>query len=195
MNNSMAKPVVIDVETQLTFRDVGGYDPKKLKISVAGLYDYATDKYLSFTEPELPKLFPLLENASAIIGFNIVDFDLPALNPYYVGDLTKLPTIDLLKFVEKSLGFRISLDDLARETLHAKKTGHGLLAIEYFKSGEWDKLKKYCLSDVQLTRELYEYGNLHSKVFYNTAAGRREIPVTWKEISESATSINLTLPW
>lgn len=191
----MAQPVVIDVETQLTFRDVGGYDPKKLKISVAGLYDYATDSYLSFTEPELPRLFPFLENASAIVGFNIIDFDLPALNPYYVGDLTKFRTIDLLKFVEKSLGFRISLDDLVRETLGAKKTGHGLLAIEYFKNGEWDKLKKYCLSDVQLTHDLYEYGKLHNKVFYNTASGRREIPVAWKDIEEPSATVNLTLPW
>lgn len=191
----MAQPVVIDVETQLTFRDVGGYDPRKLKISVAGLYDYATDSYLSFTEPELPRLFPFLENASAIVGFNIIDFDLPALNPYYVGNLTKFATIDLLKIVEESLGFRISLDDLARETLGTKKTGHGLLAIEYFKQGEWQKLKDYCLSDVKLTKELYEYGKLHGKVFYNTAGGRREIPVSWNQTEVSSATVNLTLPW
>lgn len=187
-------PVVLDVETQKTFRDVGGYDPGKLKISVAGLYDYATTSYRAYTDAELPQLFPLLEKASSIIGFNVVDFDLPALNPYYVGNLTKFATLDILKIVEKSLGFRLSLDDLVRETLGVKKTGHGLLAIEYFKAGEMEKLKEYCLFDVKLTKDLYEYGKREGKVFYNTASGRREIPVVWTE-TETGRDVNLTLPW
>ena len=192
----MAQPVVIDVETQLTFRDVGGYIPQKLKISVAGLFDYAANTYLTFTESELPKLFPYLEHASEVIGFNIVDFDLPALNPYYIGELARLPTIDLLKHIEKSLGFRIALDDLVRETLNAHKTGHGLLAIEYFKNQEWEKLKTYCLSDVKLTKELYEYGKTHGKVFYKAPAGRREISVNWGQPrASSSANVNLTLPW
>jgi DEAD/DEAH box helicase domain-containing protein len=191
----MAKPVVVDVETQMSFREVGGFDPRKLKISVAGIYDYATNDFRAFTEPELPQLFPLLENASVIVGFNLIDFDFPVLNPYYVGDLKKFPTLDLLKEVEKNLGFRISLDDLARETLNAKKSGHGLLAIEYFKSGEIEKLKDYCLHDVELTKNLYEFGKSHHKVFYNTAKGKRAIPVDWGQIETlSSSSINLTLP-
>ena len=192
----MAAPVVIDVETQNSFRDVGGYEPGKLKISVAGMYDYETDKYSAFEERELPKLFPYLENASTIIGFNIVDFDLPVINPYYVGQLNKFPTLDLLKYVEKSLGFRIALDDLVRETLGAHKTGHGLLAIEYFRNGEMQKLKDYCLSDVRLTKELYEYGKKHGKVFYKGPAGRQEIQIAWNEIPRAVSSgVNLTLPW
>ncbi|MEK7166048.1 MAG: ribonuclease H-like domain-containing protein [Patescibacteria group bacterium] len=192
----MHQPVVIDVETQQTFRDVGGYDPKKLKISVAGMYEYASDHYFAFTEPELPKLFSYLENASTIIGFNIIDFDLPVLNPYYVGDLTKFAVTDLLKTVEKQIGFRLALDDLVRETLGAKKTGHGLLAIEYFRNGEMNKLKEYCLSDVRLTKDLYEYGKANGKVFYNTASGRREIQVDWGIAKNPAvTNVNLTLPW
>ncbi len=193
-SQSMPLPVVLDVETQQSFRDVGGYDPGKLKISVVGLYDYGTGIYKAYTEAELPQLFPVLEKASTIIGFNIIDFDLPVLDPYYVGNLTKFASLDLLKAVEKSLGFRISLDDLVRETLGTKKTGHGLLAIEYFRAGEIDKLKEYCLSDVKLTKELYEYGKLHGQVFYNTASGRREIPVTWSE-TKTAKEVHLTLPW
>lgn len=190
----MMQPVVIDVETQNTFRDVGGYEPKKLKVSVAGLYDYATDKYLAFVENELDRFFRYLENASLVIGFNQIDFDLPVLNPYYIGSLTKFPALDLLKEVEKSLGFRLSLDDLVRETLNAKKTGHGLLAIDYFRNGEMEKLKKYCLSDVELTKNLYEYGKNHGQIFYKSVRGRQKIPVSWGENVQSA-KINLTLPW
>ena len=191
----MAKPVVIDVETQNTFREVGGYTPAKLKISVAGLYDYATDKYWTFEEHELSQLFPLLENASTIIGFNIVDFDLPVISPYYVGQLSKFPTLDLLKFVETSLGFRIALDDLVKETLGAAKTGHGLLAIEYYRNGQLQKLKDYCLSDVRLTKELYEYGKKNGKVFYKGPSGRREIQIAWGQLQSPTKSVNLTLPW
>lgn len=191
----MAQPVVVDVETQHSFREVGGYEPKKLKISVAGLYDYATDNYYAFEEHEMSKLFPFLENASSIIGFNIIDFDLPAISPYYVGNVERFSTIDLLKDVEKVLGRRISLDDLVSETLNAKKTGHGLLAIEYFRSGQIQKLKDYCLSDVRLTKELYEYGNTHGKVFFRGLAGKQEIQITWSKSNKNPTEVNLTLPW
>ena len=191
----MSNAVVLDVETQFSFRDVGGYDPSKLKISVAGLYDYSKDQYLTFSETELLQLFPYLEKATAIIGFNIIDFDLPVIKPYYVGNLNKLPVIDLLKEVEKSLGFRLSLDDLARETLGKKKTGHGLKAIEYFRNGEIDKLKKYCLEDVELTKNLYEFGKLHHQVYYKNINQKQAIPVNWGKQLRSKTQVNLTLPW
>lgn len=192
----MPTPVIVDVETQQTFREVGGFHPEKLNISVVSLFDYATNQFYCFEEHEISKLFPFLENASSIIGFNIVDFDLPVINRYYVGKLNQFPTLDLLDDVQQSLGFRIALDDLIRETLGVKKQGHGLLAIEYFKNKELDKLKAYCQSDVELTKNLYEYGKQHSKVFYNTATGRREIPVSWgKSESVAEASVNLTLPW
>ncbi|RJR28389.1 helicase [Candidatus Microgenomates bacterium] len=191
----MSQPVVLDLETQHTFREVGN-DAKKLKISLAGLYDYASDQYLAFEEHELSKLFPYLENASEIIGFNIIDFDLPVLAPYYVGDVKKFVANDLLAHVQKSLGFRLSLDALAKETLGTQKNGHGLLAIEYFRNGEMEKLKAYCLSDVKITKEVYEYGKAHGKVYYQTATGRQEIPVDWvSKASTVSSSVNLTLPW
>lgn len=192
---SMDAPIIIDVETQKTFRQVGGFHPEKLKISVASLFDYGTNEYYSFEEHEVPKMFPFLENASQIIGFNILDFDLPVINAYYVGKLTQFTTLDLMTDVVQSLGFRIALDDLIRETLGMTKQGHGLLAIEYFKSGEIEKLKKYCQSDVEITKKLYEYGKLNGKVFYKTAAGRREIPVGWGLPQSNTNTVNLTLPW
>jgi DEAD/DEAH box helicase domain-containing protein len=191
----MAAPVVLDLETQHSFREVGGFKPEKLKVSLVGLYDYGSDRYLSFTESELSQLFPYLENASSLIGFNIIDFDLPVLAPYYVGHTDKFPATDLLQYVEKSVGFRISLDDLAKETLQKEKNGHGLLAIEYFRAGEMEKLREYCLSDVKITKELYEYGLKNKQVFYKTASGRTAIPIDWEIKQIETQSINLTMPW
>lgn len=187
------QPIVLDIETQNLFTDVG-YDHKKLKVSVVGIYDYLSGKYEAFLENELNKLFPRLEHTSMLIGFNINKFDLPVLSPYYVGDISKIPTLDILDEVHKKLGFRIALDDLARATLGIKKEGHGLKAIEYFKNGEMEKLRDYCLSDVKITRELYEYGKKEGKLYFQDVHAKREIPVAWNNIAGKTNNIDLTLP-
>ena len=189
----MSHPVVFDVETQHIFREVGG-DVKKLRISVAGIYDYATDSFQTFMETELSGFFALLENASVIVGFNTNHFDLPVLSPYYVGNLMDLPGLDIMESVEHHLGHRLSLDDLVQETLGAKKEGHGLLAIDFFREGKIDELKTYCLSDVRLTRDLYEFGKKNREIFFkNNAGNRQSIPVSWENPASEAKNINLTL--
>jgi len=190
----MAHPIIFDIETQHTLREVG-YDYRKLKISVVGLYDYATGTYFAYFEKDIPELMLKIEHASMIIGFNINKFDLPVLSPYYLGDITQFSTLDILERVEKSLGFRVALDDLARATLGIKKTGHGLLAVDYFNNKEWDKLEKYCLDDVKITKEIYEYGMKNGKLMLNTDKGIREIPVTFKNSSNGKTAVSLSLPF
>lgn len=186
-------PIVLDIETQNILSDVN-YDHKKLKVSVVGIYDYGSQAYESFFENELNKLFKKLEHASLIIGFNINKFDLPVLSSYYIGDIFKIPSLDILEDVRKSLGMRISLDDIARATLNKKKDGHGLLAINYFREGKLDKLREYCLSDVKITRELYEFGKREKKLFFGNLQGRREINVNWDNIEKADSNIDLTLP-
>lgn len=187
-------PIVLDLETQHSFQEVG-HDPKKLKVSVVCIHDYATNEYLSFREEDFSKLFPRLERASLLVGFNINKFDLPVLSPYYVGKMSQFKTLDMLEEVEKELGFRVALDDLAKATLGTKKSGHGLMAIEYFRNGEWDKLISYCLEDVRITRELYEYGLKNSKLYFNDFRGKKEISVNFeKDITEEST-VSLSLPF
>ncbi len=187
-------PIVFDIETQYSFQEVG-YDHKKLKVSVVGTYDYATDKYQTFLENELPQLFAKMEHASFLIGFNSNKFDLPVLSPYYLGDIFQFSSLDLLEEVEKSLGFRVALDDLARATLGEKKSGHGFLAIEYFRKKEFDKLKEYCLHDVKLTKELFEFGKEQRKLLFQTSRGVKEIPVEFGEPKKTRQSVSLSLPF
>lgn len=189
----MAEPVVLDLETQYSLREKGK-DPQKLKVSVVGIYDYADKLFKTFWEDELKKLWPILENASLIIGFNIKKFDLQVLAPYYVGDISKFPILDLLDEIKKSLGKRISLGELAKGTLGERKDGHGFLALDFYRKGELDKLKAYCVEDVRLTRDLYEFGKKEDRVFYPSERGREEIKVNWegKEVKEKV--IDLTLP-
>lgn len=190
----MGKPVVLDLETKKSFQEVGGKKPEKLGVSAVGIYSYEDDSYKAFLEKELEQLFPILEQASLLVGFNINRFDLLVLQPYYVGDLSKLVTLDILEEVKKVLGKRIALDDLARETLGVKKSGHGLLAINYYKEGRFEELKRYCLSDVKLTRDLFEYGKKHGKLFYQSPYTRQEIKVNWQNFKQKREDINLTLP-
>lgn len=183
-------PLVIDVETQHSLQEVG-YDARKLKISVAGVYDYARDKYTAFFENELPELFRLMEHSSHLVGFNINKFDLAVLSPYYVGNIFQFRTLDILDEVQNYLGYRIPLDELARSTLNVKKSGHGFLAIEYFRKNELEKLKNYCLDDVKITKNIYEYGKKHKRLYLRTSKGEEEIPVVFEK--ENLAKINVPL--
>ena len=107
------KKIVLDIETKNTFSQVGSTDAARLDLSLLVVYDFETDRYQSFLEQELPKLWPLLERTDLIIGYNSDTFDIPLLNKYYSGDLTKIKSLDLLVEIRKSLGRRLSLDMVA----------------------------------------------------------------------------------
>ncbi len=187
-------PIILDLETQNSFQDVGN-DLKKLKVSVVGIYEYATNQYLTFREEEFPQLFPKLEKASMLVGFNINKFDLPVLAPYYVGKMEQFHTLDMLEEVEKVLGFRVSLDNLAQATLNLKKSGHGLKAIEFYRNNEWEKLISYCLDDVRITRELYEYGLKNNEIYFNDFRGKKAVKVNFEKEVSSESSVSLSLPF
>lgn len=198
----MSNEIIIDIETQNTFAEAGGQGrTQELKISVAVIYDYATAQFLAFWEEDINKLWPYLERAERIIGYNSRYFDLPVLNNYYSGDLSKLPQLDLLEEVKKSLGFRLKLDDLAKATLGTEKNGHGLQAVDWFKSGDFDKIEEYCQNDVKITRDLYEFGLKNRQLFYHELAGQklRPFPINFASPIKTATAvqhnINLTLPF
>lgn len=189
-------PIVLDLETKYLFRDVNK-DSKKLGVSVVGIYDYKDKQAKTFLEKELGKLFKLLEDCSYIIGFNIKSFDLQVLQSYYPGDISKLPVFDILDYFREKVGRRLGLNDMAFATLNKKKTGHGLIAVEYFKEGKMEELKKYCLDDVMLTKELFEYGVQHGEIFYLNEVGKISVKVDWKKYLESPgkQDTHLTLPF
>jgi DEAD/DEAH box helicase domain-containing protein len=81
--------------------------------------------------------------------------------------------------IEKKLGFRVKLDDVAQATLGVGKSGHGLMAVEYWKKGEIEKLKEYCLQDVRVTRDVYDFAMQNGHVRIHNRMGQlQEIPMT-----------------
>ena len=190
------RKIVFDIETSNFFQDVGSNDPSKLTLSVVCIHDSKTNDYSSYMEDELKKLWPILEKPDMLICFNSDHFDIPLLNKYYPGDLSKIKSLDLLKEVRASLGRRIKLDDLAEATLGKKKIGHGLEATVWWKNGEKDKVIKYCLEDVKITKELYEFARAHKHLKYREGKIVKEIsldPSDWEKVPEQA--LTHTLPF
>lgn len=178
--------IVFDIETKHSFDEVGGRDQfHKLGVSVIGAYLYDENRYAAFEEHEIPEFEKLVKNASEsggkIIGFNIHHFDLPVLQPYISWNLKELLTLDLMNDVERGAGFRVSLDNLAFETFGAKKSADGMQALRWYKEGKIAEIKEYCLKDVELTKNLYEYGAKNGHVlFYARDRGSKvAVSVHW----------------
>ena len=173
--------VVLDIETQKGFHEVDRKKLHLLKISVACAYDSKTDSYQAFEEKEILKLEELLKQADLIVGFNIRDFDMEVLAPYLMMPVSKLPVLDLMVEIEKVRGHRVSLQSVAQATLQSSKSGSGWDAIRLFKEGRLEELKKYCIDDVRITKDVYEYGIRHGKIFFvsNRDYQTHEVPVSW----------------
>ena len=149
----------LDLETQKTAQEVGGWQNTHLmRISVAVLFDSIDNSFKTYTEEETSTLLSYLKKADLVVGFNIRKFDYSVLGAYTNWDLKELPTFDILEDVHRRLGFRLSLDHLASETLGRGKSAQGLQAVEWFRQGDMKKLEEYCRQDVIVTRDLFLYG-------------------------------------
>ena len=156
--------VTFDIETVNQFSDVGSNDPTALDISLVGVHDSATDTLDSFLVRDFPRLWKILEQADALVGYNSDHFDIPILNKYYPGDLRRIKSIDLLKEIHNTLGRRVKLDAVAEATLGTKKSGNGLDAIKWWREGKVDMVREYCLKDVDITRKVFDYVLKHGRL-------------------------------
>ncbi len=181
------RKIVFDIETRNIFQDVGSNDPAMLDISVVCIWDSETDQFSSYLQEDLPKLWPILEKADLLIGYNSEHFDLPLLGKYYQGDLTKIKHIDLLKEIRASIGRRVKLDQVAEGTLGTNKSAHGLQAIVWWKQGKIDEIIKYCIDDVRITRDVYDYAMKNKMLKFKEGPSVNTIkldPSKWEVIEE-----------
>ena len=118
------------------------------------------------------------------------------MNKYYHGDLSLIPHVDLLKEVKNSLGRRLKLDTIASATLGTSKSGHGLEAIEWWLAGEVDKIIKYCIDDVRLTKAVYDYAISNSHLKYKDGDIIKEVKLdttSWEVPISSTMTFTLGL--
>lgn len=188
------RKVVFDIETRNFFFDVGKHDPTLLDIAIVAIYDSETDSYSSYLADELHKLWPILERADMLIGFTSEHFDMPLLNKYYPGDLTKIKHLDILKEIKNTYGRRMKLNQLAEGTLGKNKSGWGGDALKWWKAGQIDKIREYCIDDVKLTKELYDYAMANNKLIFKEGGQLKEISLNtleWEKPSENKMTFSM----
>lgn len=186
--------VVFDIETRKDFEEVGGRaHVDKLGVSVVGAYSYLRSQYLTFEAHELGSFVSLLENAELVVGFNLRDFDLPVLQPHVSIALDALPVLDLMDGIVGAVGFRVGLDSLAQATLGTGKSADGLQAVRWWREGNIEAIKTYCLQDVRVTKELYEYGRAHGRVYFFSRQDGQKLAasVSWR--GQAPTSVHAVL--
>ncbi|QQR79760.1 MAG: ribonuclease H-like domain-containing protein [Deltaproteobacteria bacterium] len=179
-----ANQIVLDLETKKTFQEVGGRGAAELGVTVIGTYFYEGNRYVIYEENQIAELEQQISLVTRVIGFNIRRFDFVVLQPYMKHiKLADIAIFDIMDDLERLLGHRVSLQSVASATLNVGKSGSGLDAIEYYRTGQMEKLKKYCLDDVRLTMEVYEFGKQNGRVFYWSKDGstKKEVAVEWKD--------------
>src|SRR5260370_3777169 len=172
------RTVVFDIETANWMDETGSGDPADLTIAIVGIHDSETDTYSCFLEHELPKLWKILERTDILVGYNSDHFDIPLLNKYYPGDLSRIKSVDIMKEVHASLGRRLKLDSIAEATLGSKKSASGAQSLVWWRAGEVEKVRQYCLKDVEITKKIFDYAQKNSLIKFKELVKRLEVKLT-----------------
>ena len=180
--------VYLDLETQRTANDAGGWNRKgDMRMSVGAIFSTRSGRYEIFSEARVHELIKRLRSADLVVGFNVLNFDYHVLMGYTVLDLiAELPTADLMLDMEKRLGHRLALDCVADATLGVRKTAAGLDAIRWWREGRMLDIAAYCCFDVKVTRLVHEHGCRHKEVFFHDRFSRKQrLEIDWSHLDQS----------
>jgi DEAD/DEAH box helicase domain-containing protein len=172
---------VLDLETRRSAQEVGGWHrADSMGVSCVVVYDSAADSYRDYLQEDVPRLVGDLVEYDLVVGFNILRFDYAVLGGLSRFDFQTLPTLDLLSDIHATLGYRLSLEHLARETLGSAKSASGLQALDWWKEGRIGDIISYCRQDVAVTRDLFLFGLRYGHLlFRNKAEKIVRVPVDW----------------
>jgi DEAD/DEAH box helicase domain-containing protein len=174
--------VYFDLESQKLFEEVGGRDATKLLLACGVTWSTQRNDFAVYWEKDAPALVAELKAADRVIGFNIINFDYEVLKPYAPAvNFRSFRSTDMLQDISRMLGFRLPLDSIAKATLGVTKTADGVQSVQWYRSGELDKIAEYCKADVDITRRVYEFGRENGYVHYYSKLGSKlKLQVNWK---------------
>ncbi len=176
--------LVFDLESQRLADEVGGWSNIAAMGFAAGVtLEVETGNLRVFLEQDLPALIDDLHAATRVVGYNVLRFDFEVLRPYglQIDRAMLAKTTDMLRDIELSLGFRLGLDSVAEATLGEHKTADGVQSVRWYKSGEIEKVIKYCEQDVLVTHRVWDFGRENGYVrYFDRRGGQRKAPVAWK---------------
>jgi DEAD/DEAH box helicase domain-containing protein len=172
----LTREIFFDIETlRLSHEVEGGWSNiARFGLAVAVTWD-AQNRFRRWFERDAKALVSELEQFDRIVSYNGDRFDFEVLRGYHPVDKLLPKSFDLLTDLQRRLGFRIKLDDLARETLRNQKTGNGLEIVQWWRDGRKEEVCKYCENDVQLLVDLMEFARKNKYVVVKS----RQVPVEW----------------
>lgn len=174
--------VFLSVTTQRGPEEVGGWDyPHLMRLAVACIWDSVEKKFEFFEEKNVARLIEKLKKADLVVGFNVLKFHYGVLSVYTPLNLRNLPTFDILVDIEGRLGYRLTLDHLAACTLERRRLGYGAQPIHWFREGEIEKIKRHCKNDVEIVRDLFDFGISNGYLVFEDDDIKElaKLPVRW----------------
>ena len=180
----MAGVLSLDIETSNFSYDIGGWDKTHMfEPTVVCTYDGVAKTVFcnrdvsvnADIKPLHPRelgdhLMEHIEKGGAIVGHNIINFDLPVLRDgldcHAAGVILRkhkdqiIDTSQHLRKATTNVGtqFFIKLEDVCKHTLGRGKLLSSADAPRLWHDGEYETVVKYCLDDAMLNWELWQHG-------------------------------------
>ena len=135
----------------------GGREPEERRYNVVELQgDRAREG------PLCAEVVRLLDGARRIVSYNGEHFDLPFLARWaartgVAADISawQAKSLDYYRVILERTGQSYKMQGLCLENaLAVEKNGSGLDAVRWARTGEWDKLMRYCMQDVRVLHAL-----------------------------------------
>lgn len=183
----------LDIETQHLITDFpGNWDREenyeKLKIAELGILQNGV--YETYGEDDIDQLLDMLDDASLIVGHNIIKFDYKVLKHYVEKDdmekLEKKVFDTMLEFQKRCVGKAswVKLDDLARRNFGMGKTEDSMDIPKMWREGKREEVKSYLLNDLKMTEKVYLHGRKGGTFKYEhkewgKSFGEREVFIKW----------------
>lgn len=161
--------LVFDIETDGLYHDV-------TQIHCIGVYDLDANQTLVYNDTgmaePITRGIQLLEDADAIIGHNIIGYDIPVIQrlfPWFAPECLIIDTLvlsrcyhtDILSVDGKRKWKNMPLQLYGRHSLEAYGHRLGEYKGEFGKSSNWkewsEDMQEYCLQDVRVTKKLWEH--------------------------------------
>ena len=170
------REIYFDIETlRLSHEVEGGWSNiAQFGVAVVVTWD-AQNKFRRWFEPDVKALISEMAGFNRIVSFNGDRFDFEVLRGYHPVTSLTPRSFDLLADLHRKLGFRIKLDDLAKDTLGQQKTGNGLDIVQWWREGRKEEVCKYCENDVQLLVDLMKFARQNKYVIVN----KKQLAVDW----------------
>lgn len=133
----------------------------------------------------LEKIKALMDSADRICAYNGRGFDFWVLLNYFDQEsierwLAKL--VDPFEIIRFKTGSWVKLNELCVANGLSAKSGDGLLAISWWKNGEYDKVAQYCEQDTRLLWRLIQLDHLLFPIKKYDFETREHVVVEWKKL-------------